>query len=368
MNRVAVPNGQPWLADAVKRIEEGDYDRTNENFMRCPPQIIRNRNGRDHLVTIGNGAKRTNACVICFVQHGSFKAASENASLSCIRHRHVNLNDHTQEKKEQQQRPRENLSEEQKEKTFNEPQQQPKHDTSSDMKSASKDDEHVHRMKDMIMKVQHQIRLEINGYHLNVNKPRQNLVIWFILMDVLPGIAYHVSGTIILLSLDDVVMRIWDTDIRVSKCISTSMSRHLHFERLLSQSALDFVQAYFMIMYSNTPSGERLRTAFSEVVCSDQHPKRFLNEVIMGSRHLPMDVRSVILPGCVYGYGPTLIDLNSFHKDSIRLNFTDQLDKASRKIHRQEEKEKQQQKPATTTTATTATQQWIAHAICRSLP
>ena len=81
-----------------------------------------------------------------------------------------------------------------------------------------------------------------------------------------------------------------------------------------------------------------------------------------------MDVRSVILPGCVYGYGPTLIDLNSFHKDSIRLNFTDQLDKASRKIHRQEEKEKQQQKPATTTTATTATQQWIAHAICRSLP
>ena len=79
---------------------------------------------------------------------------------------------------------------------------------------------------DIFMTPAESIKIEINKF--DTDAPRKILGLWFALLELVPNVTYHIDESArILISLDDVLVKIWNTDRTVTNSITTSMRRHL---------------------------------------------------------------------------------------------------------------------------------------------
>ena len=91
-----------WVTQAKKRILREDYFMTQKRFRKSLPQVHRNNNGRDNLVTFTETGRKTNICVVCFTQHGRFTGANQKGGLLCTQHKDcsVETDQHREEKED----------------------------------------------------------------------------------------------------------------------------------------------------------------------------------------------------------------------------------------------------------------------------
>ena len=75
---------------------------TQKRFRNSLPQVHRNNNGRDNLVTFTETGRKTNICVVCFTQHGRFTGANQKGGLLCTQHKNcsVETDQHREEKED----------------------------------------------------------------------------------------------------------------------------------------------------------------------------------------------------------------------------------------------------------------------------
>ena len=90
-----------WVTQATQRILREDYFMTQKRFRKSLPQVNRNNNGRDHLVTFTETGRKTNICVVCFTQHGRFTGANRKGGLLCTQHKDCSVETDQQQQREE---------------------------------------------------------------------------------------------------------------------------------------------------------------------------------------------------------------------------------------------------------------------------
>ena len=193
------------------------------------------------------------------------------------------------------------------------------------------------------------IKFRINEF--DVTNPRKMLALWFLLTDILPSITPIVDCDRILFSLDEVLARIWNTDMAGANSIAAAMNRHLtscstfkSFDRIGGRELLQIVDVCCLIMYSNTESGRKMRDDFPRVSYSTTAAQeQILNDVAHGVRNLPVDAKRILLTDCKYGdIEPNFLDLDGMQKVYAKEKFANELLAVSKVARRQQRRQKRQ--------------------------
>ena len=194
------------------------------------------------------------------------------------------------------------------------------------------------------------IKFRINEF--DVTNPRKMLALWFLLTDILPSITPIVDCDRILFSLDEVLARIWNTDMAGANSIAAAMNRHLascstfkSFDRIGGRELLQIVDVCCLIMYSNTESGKKMRADFPTVSYSTTAAQeQILNDVAHGVRNLPLDAKRILLSDCKYGdIEPNFLDMDGMQKVYAKEKFANELLAVSKVARRQRRRQKRQQ-------------------------